>query len=80
MKDELFHELVASVREGGAILRGETQPSRAFAADGPDIKHLRATYQPTFRTYPSSKWHLDPEGPFGGSVGTEDSFPPGSQR
>ena len=27
MKDELFNELAASVREGGAILRGERAPS-----------------------------------------------------
>lgn len=45
MKDELFNELVASVREGGAILRGEIEPSRVFAVDGPAIKSLRAAYQ-----------------------------------
>ena len=28
MRDKLFDELVASVREGGAILRGERTPSR----------------------------------------------------
>jgi len=28
MTDELFDELVQSVREGGAILRGEIEPSR----------------------------------------------------
>ena len=28
MKDELFRDLEASVREGGAILRGERLPSR----------------------------------------------------
>lgn len=27
MKDELFEELVASAREGGAILRGEVAPA-----------------------------------------------------
>jgi len=31
MKDESFEELVASVREGSAILRGEVTPSRRFA-------------------------------------------------
>lgn len=31
MKRELFDELSASVREGGAILRGEVAPSRRFA-------------------------------------------------
>lgn len=45
MKVELFDELVASVREGGAILRGEIVPSRAFAVDGPNIKRIRANYQ-----------------------------------
>jgi putative transcriptional regulator len=45
MKDELFNELVASVREGGAILRGEVEPRRAFIVSGPDIKHLRANYR-----------------------------------
>ena len=45
MKDEVFNELVASVREGGAILRGEITPARAFVVDGPNIKRLRANYQ-----------------------------------
>lgn len=45
MKDELFNELVASVREGGAILRGERTPSRQFVVDGPDIKRIRANYE-----------------------------------
>jgi hypothetical protein len=30
MKDELFNELLASVREGGKILRGMVKPSRKF--------------------------------------------------
>jgi putative transcriptional regulator len=41
MKDELFAELVDSVREGRAILRGETQASRAFIIQPPDIKNIR---------------------------------------
>jgi putative transcriptional regulator len=45
MKDELFNELVASIREGGAILRGERTPSRQFVIDGPDIKRIRANYE-----------------------------------
>lgn len=45
MKDEQFNELVASVREGGAILRGKALPSRAFVVDGPNIKRIRANYQ-----------------------------------
>lgn len=45
MKDELFNELVESVREGGAILRGEAAPSRLFAVEGPDVKRIRAGYE-----------------------------------
>lgn len=45
MKDELFNELVASVKEGGAILRGDIVSARAFVVDGPNIKHIRANYQ-----------------------------------
>lgn len=41
MKDELFDELVSSVREGGAILRGEQQPSRSFELGPLDIKKIR---------------------------------------
>jgi putative transcriptional regulator len=41
MKDELFNELVASVREGGAILRGEAEPSRTFVVETPDVKAIR---------------------------------------
>ena len=35
MKEKEFQELLASVREGGAILRGEAQPSRVFKVDVP---------------------------------------------
>ena len=44
MKDELFAELVASVREGGAILRGEAKPARQFEIEALDIKRIRAGY------------------------------------
>jgi putative transcriptional regulator len=45
MKDELFKELVASVREGGAILRGDTTPSRQFTVDKTDVKRIRVNYR-----------------------------------
>ena len=45
MKDELFNELVVSVREGGKILRGKTQPSRSFIIEAPDVKEIRANYK-----------------------------------
>lgn len=34
-RDELFSELVESVREGGAILRGEVAPSKAYEVQTP---------------------------------------------
>jgi len=45
MNNELFAELVESVREGGAILRGEKAPSRRFELAAPDVKQIRARYQ-----------------------------------
>jgi putative transcriptional regulator len=45
MKDELFADLVESVRQGGAILRGEAEPSRTFALDMPDVKAIRERYK-----------------------------------
>src|SRR5713226_7367609 len=42
MNDELFEELLASVREGGAILRGEKEPSRTFVSVNPDVKRIRS--------------------------------------
>ncbi|MCB0184894.1 MAG: helix-turn-helix domain-containing protein [Caldilineaceae bacterium] len=45
MKDELFAELLASVREGGAILRGEQAPSRRFDVSAPDVKQIREQYE-----------------------------------
>ncbi len=47
MKDELFAELVASVKEGGAILRGEVEATRTFHLDRLDIKRIREGYNLT---------------------------------
>lgn len=43
MPDEVFAELLESVREGGRILRGEQAPSRRFAVadDEPDAAAIR---------------------------------------
>jgi putative transcriptional regulator len=45
MKRDLFNELVESVREGGAILRGKVKPSRTFGIEGSAIKRIRVNYQ-----------------------------------
>ena len=45
MKDELFNELVSSVREGGKILRGKAKPSRKFVIETPDVKKIRSSYK-----------------------------------
>ena len=45
MKDELFNELVASVREGGKILGGKTKPSRKFIVETPNVKRIRSNYK-----------------------------------
>jgi putative transcriptional regulator len=42
MKDELFNELVESVKEGSAYLRGEAEPAAAHFAGEPDPREIRA--------------------------------------
>ena len=41
MKDEMFKELIASVTEGGEILRGQRAPSRAFDFHPLDVTRIR---------------------------------------
>ncbi len=56
MKKELFDELLESVREGGAILRGEQEPSRRVTFEEPDVNDLRkkcGSSQPKFAASPS---------------------------
>lgn len=47
MKEERFAELVASVKEGGQILRGEKEAARTFPYDRLDIKGIREKYKLT---------------------------------
>ncbi|RMD99412.1 MAG: helix-turn-helix domain-containing protein [Calditrichaeota bacterium] len=44
MKENLFNELVESVKEGGAILRGEMKPSREFIFEPVDVQSIRKKY------------------------------------
>jgi len=51
MKQELFDELLESVREGGAILRGDAKASRTFSVQEADVRSLREKHglsQPKF--------------------------------
>jgi putative transcriptional regulator len=45
MSDEMFAELLASVREGGAILRGERPASRTFVVESPDVRRIRERFE-----------------------------------
>ena len=51
MNEELFAELVESVREGGAILRGEKAASRTFVMQAPDVRQIREGYQLSQREF-----------------------------
>ena len=44
MNDERFDELAQSVREGGAILRGEAEASRTYEIEDPDVATIRESY------------------------------------
>jgi putative transcriptional regulator len=53
MKEELFTELLESVHEGGAILRGEKSPSRRFTIEELDVPQIRATYRLSLKEFVS---------------------------
>jgi putative transcriptional regulator len=44
MKKQLFEELLASVKEGGAILRGRRAPARRSRARLPQVREVREAY------------------------------------
>lgn len=44
MREELFAELLESVRQGGAILRGQLKPSRAYRFEDLDVRGVREGY------------------------------------
>ena len=37
MKEDVFKELLESVRQAAAIIRGEMEPSRVFHVEPPDV-------------------------------------------
>jgi len=44
MKEDLFDELIASVKEGGEILRDKRKPSREFIFEPIDVQSIRKKY------------------------------------
>jgi putative transcriptional regulator len=44
MKKELFEELFESVKQGGAILRSKTKPSRSFEFPKSEVRKIREGY------------------------------------
>ena len=44
MKEEMFEELLESIREAGSILREEREPSRICALEDLNIKDMRKRY------------------------------------
>jgi len=44
MKKELFEELLESVKQGGAIMKGSMKPSRVFEFPESEIRELRKNY------------------------------------
>jgi putative transcriptional regulator len=41
MKEKMFDELLESIREGGAILRGQKNPARRFIVDAKGVRAVR---------------------------------------
>ena len=44
MNDELFNELLDSVREGGRILRGDVKAARRTQVDTLDVRSIRESF------------------------------------
>ena len=44
MNEELFAELLDSVREGAEIVQGKREPARKFYVSAPDVRRIRTEY------------------------------------
>lgn len=44
MNEELFAELLDSVREGAEILQGAREPARKYQVNAPDVKRIRTEF------------------------------------
>ena len=55
MKDELFQQLAASLKEGGAILRGKKKAARTTTLKSPDARAIRKKLGGPLELYDLSK-------------------------
>ncbi len=44
MKNELYNDLIESIKEGGTMLRGEVKPARIFTFPADDIRGIREKF------------------------------------
>ena len=44
MKEELFNELLESIKEGGELIQGKRKANRIFHFDQPDVQSIRKKY------------------------------------
>ena len=44
MNNDVFAELSESIRQAGAVKRGEMRPSRRFEISAPDVRHIRSRF------------------------------------
>jgi len=42
MKKQVFDELLTSIRQGGAVLKGKKAPARKFHPESPDVAAIRS--------------------------------------
>ncbi|WP_230655933.1 NadS family protein [Psychrobacter sp. I-STPA10] len=59
MDNKLFDDLLSSLKEAGAIHRGELEPSRTFAYEIPDVKSIREKTGLTQVEF-ANKLHISP--------------------
>lgn len=53
MKDEMFNELLESVRQAGEIRKGTRKPSRHTIIEEPDVAAIREKYKMTQQEFSS---------------------------
>jgi putative transcriptional regulator len=53
MKDEMFNELLESVRQAGDIRKGTRKPSRSTVIEEPDVAAIREKYEMTQQEFSS---------------------------